>query len=314
MRIVLIGASGFLGRFVLKALTADGHQCVVLTRTITRHRDIEMLPQVELQQADVYDPASLAEHMQGADAVVSMAGILNESGGGGKGFHKVHVGTVKAIVEACHISGVRRVLHVSALNSSEGKSHYLKTKAEAESMLQQVSDLNVTIFQPSVIFGRGDSFFNRFGLMLQLTMVMPLACPNAKMQPVYAADVAAAMAASLDDPMTWGKSYPLGGPQSYTLKQLVEWTSDNLGLKRWVIGLPAPLSASMGMVMGLVPGKPFSMDNYHSLQTASTTDEDGFAYFGIDPRDIDTVVPDYLGGSVQQKRLTVYRAQPRRNG
>ncbi len=314
MRIVLVGASGFFGRYVLNALVADGHKCVVLTRAAERHGDMVMRPGVELVQADVYDADALACQFEGADAVVSMAGILNESGGAGKGFHKVHVEITEAIITACGQAGITRVLHVSALHAGRGSSHYLKSKGEAEELLNKAVGLKVTIFQPSVIFGRGDSFFNRFATMLQLSWMMPLACPKSRLQPVYAVDVAAVMAAALDDPMTWGKSYELGGPKSYTLKQLVEWTANTMGLKRWIIGLPKPVSAAMGGVMGLVPGKPFSMDNYRSLQTDNTTEKNGFAYFGITPRSIDTVVPDYLTGSVQQRRLQGFRRQPRRDG
>lgn len=312
MRIVLVGASGFFGRFLLNTLVADGHHCVVLTRAAGRHGNLGLMSAVELVQADVYDAGVLAEQFKGADAVVSMAGILNESGGGGKGFHKVHVELVEAIIRACTQAGVSRVLHVSALNAGEGKSHYLQSKGEAEKLLLQAQGLNVTIFQPSVIFGKGDDFFNRFALMLQLAPMLPLACPKAKLQPVFAGDVANVMAASLDDPMTWGKSYALGGPQSYTLKELVQWTASQMGLKRLIIGLPAPLSAMMAVVMGVVPTKPFSWDNYQSLKTPNITKQNGFAYFGVYPRAIESVVPDYLGGSIHQRRLHDLRAKPRR--
>lgn len=314
MRIVLVGASGFLGRYLLHALVADEHHCVVLTRAAERHGNIGLWPGVELVQADVYDADVLATCFEGADAVVSMAGILNESGRGGKGFHKVHVEVVEAIIKACGQTGVKRVLQVSALHAGKGSSHYLKSKGEAEDLLKKADKLNVTLFQPSVIFGPGDSFFNRFAVLLQLSWVMPLACPEARLQPVYAVDVAAAMAAALDDPMTWGKSYELGGPQSYTLKQLVEWTASTMGLRRRIIGLPGPLSVIMATVMGLLPGKPFSMDNYRSLQTENTTRQNGFTYFGIEPRSIETVVPDYLTGSLQQRRLQTCRERPRRDG
>jgi uncharacterized protein YbjT (DUF2867 family) len=270
------------------------------------------MPGVELAQADVYDADVLTEQFAGAGAVVSMAGILNESGGGGKGFHKAHVELVEAIIQACTRSGVSRVLHVSALKAGEGRSHYLKSKGEAENLLKDADALNVTIFQPAVIFGRGDSFFNRFGLMLQLSKVLPLACPKAQLQPVYAGDVTKVMTAALDDPMTWGETYQLGGPKIFTLKELVQWTAAQMGLKRKVIGLPNPLSAAMALSMGVVPTKPFSWDNYQSLQTPNTTSKNGFAYFGIDPRGIETVVPDYLIGTPHQKRLDDFRAQPRR--
>ena len=310
MRIVLIGASGFFGGYLLRALTTGQHQCVVLTRDTVGRGVVNMIPGVKLVQADVYDSGLLADQFAGADAVVSMAGILNESGG--NSFHRVHVELVEGIVEACRKSGVTRLLHVSALNAGKGSSDYLKSKGEAEALLQSADDLNVTIFQPSVIFGRGDDFFNRFAGMLRLMPVLPLACPKARLQPVYAGDVAAVMTASLDDPMCWGKSYELAGPQSYTLKELVEWTARAEGKRRLIIGLPGPLSAIMAMLMNLVPGKPFSWDNYQSLQTDNTSDNDDFAYFHINPRSIDLVVPDYLSGSMRQRRLQAQRRQPRR--
>ena len=282
----------------------------MLTRDAVGRGCVDMMPGVKLVQADVYDSEALAEQFAGADAVVSMAGILNESGG--NDFHKVHVELVEGIVEACRKSGVTRLLHLSALNAGKGSSHYLKSKGEAEALLRSVDDLNITIFQPSVIFGRGDSFFNRFAGMLRLMPVLPLACPKARLQPVFAGDVAAVMTASLDDPMCWGKSYELAGPQSFTLKELVEWTARADGKRRLVIGLPGPLSATMATLMNVVPGKPFSWDNYQSLKTDNTSDNNGFAYFHVNPRSIDLVVPDYLCGSMRQRRLQALRRQPRR--
>ena len=312
MKIVLIGASGFLGRHLLKKLMAEQHQCVVLTRVAARRGSISLLPGVELVQTDVFATAALAEQFSGADAVVSMAGILNESGKGGKGFQRVHVDLVKGIIAACRQAGVSRLLHVSALNAGQGSSHYLKSKGQSEALLRSADDLNISIFQPSVIFGSGDQFFNRFASMLKTMPVMPLACPDARLQPVYAGDVANVMVASLDDPKTWGESYELAGPQIYTMKELLEWTAKNMGLRRKIVGLPGPLSATMAVLMGLVPGKPFSWDNYQSLQTDSTSSRNDFDYFGIEPCSIDQVVPSYLTGSLRQRRLRNVRRQPRR--
>ena len=309
MRIVLIGASGFFGGFLLRALTADQHECVVLTRCATRRNCVGMLPGVQLVETDVYDSDGLAEQCAGADAVISMAGILN---GSSDDFQKVHVSLVEGIVSACQKAGVTRVLHLSALNAGEGSSHYLKSKGEAEALLRSAEGLNTTIFQPSVIFGQGDNFFNQFAGMLKLMPVLPLACPKARLQPVFAEDVAAVMTASLEDPMTWGKSYELVGPQSFTLKELVDWTAKTQGQRSRVIGLPGPLSAMMAMVMNPVPAAPFSWDNYQSLKTDNTSSKNDFAYFHLDPKSIDLVVPDYLTGSPRQRRLQTFRREPRR--
>jgi NADH dehydrogenase len=310
MQIVLIGASGFLGEHLLRALTADKHHCIVLTRSATRRSTLGMIPGVKLVQADVYDPAVLAAHIAKTDAVISMAGILNEAGG--VDFQKVHVELVEGIIDACRQAGVSRLLHVSALNAGQGESRYLKSKGQAQALLESADDLDITVFQPSVIFGQGDQFFNRFAAMLSLMPVFPLACPKARLQPVFVGDVVAAMVASLEDPMTFGKSYELAGPRVYTLKQLVEWTAKCQGRKRWIIGLPAPLSALMAMLMGLVPGKPLSWDNYLSLKTDNISDRRDFAYFGIEPLRIDLVVGDYLSGSIHHRRLHALRRQPRR--
>jgi hypothetical protein len=137
-------------------------------------------------------------------------------------------------------------------------------------------------------------------------------CPRARLQPVYAGDVARVMADALEDPMTWGKTYEMAGPKSYTLKELVVWTAKCKGWKRLVIGLPGPVSAMMAAVMNMVPGKPFSWDNYQSLKTDNTSDKNDFAYFGVLPLSIDLVVPDYLNGSLHQRRLSAFRRQYRR--
>ncbi len=150
MKVVLVGGSGFLGRYLVQELVADGHRCMVLSRNTDRCKTFRLEPGTELVQADVYDPKTLSEHFEGAGAVISMAGILNESGFGGKGFRRVHVELTQSIIEACKTVGVQRILHVSALNAGKGRSHYLASKGEAEILLSSEQELQVTILQPSV--------------------------------------------------------------------------------------------------------------------------------------------------------------------
>jgi NADH dehydrogenase len=133
------------------------------------------------------------------------------------------------------------------------------------------------------------------------------------LQPVYAGDVAMVMAASLGDPSTVGRTYELGGPRVYTLQQLVKFTAQTLGLRRWVFSLPAVASRLQAMILGLVPGKPFSLDNYQSLQVDNVTRQNSLSYFGIVPASIETLVPDYLNQSVRQKRLADFRARKNRS-
>ena len=313
--VAIYGGSGFVGRNIARRMAKEGWRVRVATRRpneATFVRPYGTVGQVEPVFCNIRDDASVESVMQGADAVVNCVGILNESGNGGKGFQKVHVDLVKGIITACQKTGVSRLLHVSALNAGKGSSHYLKSKGEAELLLQSAKNLNVSIFQPSVIFGRDDEFFNRFAGLMSFNPVLPLACPRARLQPVYAGDVAKVMADALEDPMTWGKTYEIAGPKSYTLKELVVWTAKCKGWKRLVIGLPGPVSAMMAAAMNMVPGKPFSWDNYQSLKTDNTSDKNDFAYFGVLPLSIDLVVPDYLNGSLHQRRLSAFRRQYRR--
>jgi len=264
---------------------------------------MRLASRVNLLAADVHDGAALARAFAGHDAVVSMAGILNESPFGGADFERVHLKLPQTIAGACKANGIRRLLHVSALNAGKGTSKYLKTKGEAETFLLGQADLDVTIFQPSVIFGPGDSFFNRFAGLLRIAPVLPLACADSRMQPVYAGDVAAAMAAALNDVASHGRRFELGGPQVYTLAELVRFTAQTLGIRRCVVPQPDVFSRAQGAVMGLLPGAPFSLDNFRSLQSDNVTEHNGLEYFGIKPASIEALVPTYLGISLRQRRL-----------
>ncbi len=181
MKIVLLGATGFLGRHLLPELSRAGHECLALTRYRPGCRDLTVLPRVTVRQVKHWDEETLSGLFQGADAVISMVGILNEKGRKGEGFRKVHVELLRTVIASCKAAGVRRVVHVSAVGAGEGESHYLVSKGEAEQLLKSDEAIDETIIQPSVIFGRGDDFFNRFAALLKALPALPLACPDASL-------------------------------------------------------------------------------------------------------------------------------------
>lgn len=307
MRIVTIGGTGFLGHHVAQAFSRAGHEQRLLTRQPARRGEFRLLPGVTVEGVDVYDVEQLAEHLADADVVLSMAGILNEKGRSGEGFHRVHVTLVEGLVEACRRAGVERILHVSALGAGAAGSHYQKSKGEAEEVLKD-SGLDVTIFRPSVIFGSGDGFFNRFADLLRVAPVLPLACPGSRLQPVWAKDVAQAMVLALERPDAVGATWELGGPRVYTLKELVEWTAQVLELKRLVVGLPSGVSRLQAATMDFVPGKPFSTDNFRSLQVDNVTEDNALPALGIRPASVEAIVPEYLTTSSRQRRLSQVRS------
>ena len=218
--IILLGGSGFVGRHLAIELANRGYRVTIPCRRPHRLQALKIMPEITLVQANIMDQAELTSLCKDQDAVVNLVGILNQSGK--TSFRRMHVDFVKSVVQACQAHKIRRLLHVSALGADQasGSSQYLRTKGEGENLLHTYGqkDLQVTSFQPSVIFGEDDSFINRFAGLLKLCVgALPLACPNSRFAPVFIGDVVKAMADSIDDPGSHSQRYPLCGPETYTL-------------------------------------------------------------------------------------------------
>jgi len=297
-KICILGGTGFVGRRLAARLSKAGHDIAILTRRRERHRDLLVLPGLRLIEGDVHEPAFLRGEFEGRDTVVNLVGILNESGRDGRGFARAHAELPGKIVQACRETGVPRLLHMSALHAApDAPSHYLRTKAAGEEAAHHAdgADFHVTSFRPSVIFGPGDGFLNRFATLLRLAPgVFPLACPDARFQPVYVEDVVRAFAESLDNHKTFGQRYDLCGPRVYTLREIVNYVAELLGKRVCIVGLNDALSYLQAAVMEFVPGKPFSLDNYRSLQLDSVCEKAFPEVFGVTPESLEEIAPTYL--------------------
>jgi len=293
----VLGGTGFVGRALAAHLVRAGYRVTIPTRRRQRNRDLLVLPGVELIGADVHDERALAALLGGADAVINLVGILNERGRDGSGFKHVHVDLVAKLLRACHETGVTRLLHMSALkaNADRGPSHYLRTKGQAEQLIRnEARDVRFTIFKPSVIFGPGDSFTNRFATLLKRLPILPLPSADSRMTPAYVNDVAAAFMAALDDSRTFGQTYELCGPDIYSLEEVVRLVRRQLGLRRVIVPLPKSLGRLQAWVGEFLPGKPISLDNLASLSVAGVCSENGFAALGIEPQALSVIAPTYL--------------------
>lgn len=313
LRICILGGTGFIGSHLAPRLTGLGHAVSVITRRPERHRGVRVGTGVQLVQADPYDADALREAFAGTDCIINLAGILNEMGN--SRFQRVHVELPRTMVKTMRETGIKRLLHISALNANVNESHsqYLKTKGEGENLVHQAPGLDVTSFRPSVVFGPGDSFFNRFATLLRLSpLVFPLACASTRFAPVYVGDLVDAFCNALEDDNTIGKRLDLCGPETCTLAQLVEYTAGQIGLKTRIPPLPDFLARLQARMLSLVPGKPFSLDNYYSLQQDSVCNESGFAALGIVPTGIETVVPAYLGQQSRRGSYNSFRKSARR--
>ncbi len=311
LSICILGGTGFLGTRLVARLIKDGHQVTVLSRDREQHKHLLVLPGLTLENCDVYDGGQLSERFRGKDVVINLVGILNERGFGGSGFRRAHTELTRVVLQAGRSAGIARLLQVSALKAAvDAPSYYLRSKGEAEKLIRESgASFGWTIFQPSLMFGPGDSFLNRFAnLLASVPFVFPLARPNTRFQPVLVDDVIEALLRCLRGGPSNGQTYELGGPQVYTLREIVQLVAKLTGRRRWIIGLPNFVARLQGFVMNFVPGRPFSSDNYRSLTVDSVCTDDGFAKLGIKPQSMIASARQYLGALEDNARLSQNRA------
>jgi NADH dehydrogenase len=313
--VCILGGTGFVGRTLAAKLTRSGYAVRIPTRNRQRARKMLVLPGLDLVQADVHNPEQLARVLSGTDAVINLIGILNERAHDGSGFQRVHVELVEKLMAACRKLGIKRLIQMSALkaNAERGASHYLATKGQAEQSIKRHAGeyIRYTIFRPSVIFGPEDRFCNRFAEILRKTPLLPLARLDARFAPVYVGDVAEAFVRALDDSRSFGQTYELCGPDIYTLEEILRFICRELKIRRAIINLPSAfgrLQAWIGEY--LLPGKPFSRDNYLSLAVASVCRDNGFAAFGIVAKRMQPIAAAYLSNGIDE--LALIRESSRR--
>ena len=277
--LLVLGGSGFVGRSVCDKLVersgGAGGRITVPSRRPQRAKHLQQLPTVRVVAADVHDPAQLRALVRGCDAVINLVAILH---GNEQAFYRAHVALPRKLADACNDVGVRRLVHVSALGVGEpgdppAPSHYLRSKAAGEVVLRGA---------------------------------------DARFQPVWVQDVAAAVLRCLDLPKAIGQTFECAGPQVLTLRQIVEAAGRGSGHPRPVFGLPDSFARIQALLMELLPGEPLmSRDNLASMRTANvaTGRHPGLAALGITAASLDAVAPGYLAAHQGIARLDRWRAR-----
>jgi uncharacterized protein YbjT (DUF2867 family) len=307
--ICVLGGSGFVGRHICAALAALGYRVRVPTRKRDHAKHLILLPTVDLLDADVHDAPTLAGLFAGCDAVINLVGVLH-GGRGNASFAAAHVELARKVVTACRASGVRRLLHMSALKAApDAPSEYLRSKGEAEAIVR-ASGLDVTIFRPSVLFGREDNFLNMFATLLKRFPLMIVPAAHARFQPVYVGDVAKAFTEALQRRESIGQSYDLCGPTVYTLQQLAEFVAHTMGRRRLIFGADSTLTTIMAFAMECLPGKMMSLDNVRSMTIANICNGCAFP-FGITPQSLEAVAPEWLAHRTPRGRYAQLRDRTR---
>ncbi len=307
-QVCVLGGSGFVGSAIVHKLSAAGYAVKVLSRQRERAKHLTLLPNVQVVECDVLSDAELRMHMQSCDAVINLIGILHESKQ--FSFEAMHHQLPARVAAQCEKLGIKRLLHMSALQTSaEAPSVYLRSKAAGEAaVMAHAANLHVTIFQPSVVFGRGDSFLNLLASIVKIMPVVALAKADAKFQPIWVEDVAEAFVNSLENVETYGKTYQLGGPRVYTLRELVEFVIFVLGKKRKIVGLNDTLSYWQAYAMEKMPIKLMTRDNVHSMEVDSVCQGPLSPELGIKPAAIEAIVPEYLANDTPRAAYERFRS------
>lgn len=314
-RILVLGGSGFVGRHLVEHLHRQGVRVTVPTRRRDAAPWLWSLPRVDVRRADATDPAALRVLLPGHDAVVNLIAVLH---GDARRFEQVHVALPRQLAAACAASGVRRLVHVSALGAAaDGPSLYQRSKAQGEAVLRQAAAdgaLALTLLRPSVMYGSGDRLLNLFAGLQRVFPLIPLACAEARFQPVWVRDVAQALVRCLQGDATAGRNYELCGPEVWTLRELVRaagvWAGVRGGRGRPIIGLPAALGRLQALAMEWLPGEPLmSRDNLDSMRVDNVASGQlpGLAELGITPAPLSAVGPMILGPDHPAARLDAYR-------
>lgn len=315
-RILVVGGSGFIGRSVCEKLVersgGGGGRIKVPSRRPQRARELAVLPTVEVMRADIHDDAQLARLVARCDAVINLVGILH---GSQAEFERAHVELPARLARACRAAGVRRIVHVSALGAdSAAPSKYLRSKAAGEAAWR-ASWVEPTIVRPSVVFGERDRFINLFARLQRAFPVLPLAAADARFQPVWVEDLAAAIVRTLDMHSAAGQTYEAAGPTVCTLRELVQMAGLWSGHPRKVVALPDALARLQATLFELLPGQPLiSRDNLDSMKVPNVASGSAFglAALGIRPVALDTVMRPLLEQRAGVQRLRPLRAHARR--
>ena len=317
-RVTVFGGSGFIGRHIVRKLAAEG--AVVRVAGRDPEQALSLKPMGSLAQivplaADVCDPPSVRAAVAGADAVINLVGILFENGR--QAFRRVHVAGAETVATAAREAGARALVQVSALGAdAQSKSAYARTKAEGEAAVLKAFP-NATILRPSVVFGPGDGFLTRFAAMARYLPVLPVIgasfCPHIKrvdgqtqikmfgsdgprFQPVYVADVAAAVVAALGRKDARGRLYELGGPRVYTFKELMELMLAVTRRRRLLVPVPFGLAAIQAFFLGHLPGHLLTLDQVELLKTdnVASAGAPGLDTLGVQASALDAIAPLYL--------------------
>jgi uncharacterized protein YbjT (DUF2867 family) len=299
--VTVFGGSGFVGRHVVRALAKRHYRIRVAVRRpeLTNHlQPLGRVGQIHAVQANVRHPGSVAAAVRDADAVVNLVGILRERAR--QRFETVQREGAETVAKAAAQYGARLV-HMSALGvDAAATSAYARSKAAGEQAVLTAMP-TATIIRPSTVFGPEDDFFNKFAALARILPALPLiGGGKTRFQPVFAGDVAAAVAAAVAGETTAGATYELGGPEVMTLREIMQYVLETIERRRLLLPIPFGLAKLQATFMQLLPNPPLTRDQVEMLKRDSIVSEEAvregrtLAGLGLEPTSVPAIVPSYL--------------------
>ena len=294
--VVIVGGSGFLGRYVVQELARTGVRMRVVVRrpeAAAYLKPLGALGQVQIVDGDVRDAARLNQVFEHATAGVNLVGILAEAGK--QTFAAVQAAGAGNVARAAAAAGVGAFVQVSAIGAAAASAaRYAQTKAAGEAAVTAALP-HATILRPSIVFGPEDQFINRFATLGKTLPVVPVVAGDTKFQPVYALDVAKAVVAALADPGRFGgQVFELGGPRVYAFRDIIAWILREIRVSKPMIEVPSYAARLMAKAGDFVPGAPMTTDQWTMLQVDNVAAHDGLAALGVPATPLEAIAPQYL--------------------
>ncbi len=299
--ITIFGASGFIGRNVVRLLAQEGYRIRAACRDLEKAKFLRTMGevgQISIIQAFVENEASVDEAIKGANMVINLVGTLYEKRS--QTFEQVHIIGAQTIAKATAAQKVQRLIHFSALGASkQSPSRYAQTKKAGEKAVMEAYPRAI-IVRPSVVFGPDDLFYNRFARLLKTLPILPLiGSGSTELQPVYVGDVAHAIREILQKcPNRKSEIFEIGGPRIYTFRRIIEYMVELTHSHAVLLPIPFPLAKLMGRVCEWLPNPPLTYDQVLLLQCNNTLNgkSNALLNFGITPQPVEAIVPSYIGG------------------
>jgi NADH dehydrogenase len=300
--VTVFGGSGFVGTQAVRALARLGWRVRVAVRRPALAQDLRILGepgQIQPVRCDITRPADVVSALKGADAAVNLVGLLYQSPG--RSFARSHVEGARHIAEACVAGGVARLVQVSAIGAdADSPADYGRTKGEAENAARAVLPGTV-VLRPSIVFGNGDGFLNRFADMATTSPALPLiGGGKTKFQPVYVGDVAEAIARAVSRPDAAGRTFELGGPAVWSFREILEYILRETGRTRLLAPLPVFAAATLGRLteltalVGIAPVLTRDQVLMLKVDNVVSPGAEGLSALGIEPTGLEAIAPSYL--------------------